>query len=429
MTLMMVWLAGCNRPPAPPPPQPPTVSVAQPLTQEVVEWDEFIGRLEAVESVEVRARVSGLLESVHFTDGQLIKQGDVLFVIDPRPFQAELDRAAADVTRAQADLQRAAEEAQRAEQAGGALPQEEVVRRQIAVQQATASLAAAQAQRAAAQLNVEFATVRAPISGRISRRLITPGNLITGGTAQGTLLTTIASQNPIYCYVDTDERTVQKYVRMAQEGRRQTARQARIPAYAALASEDSFHHEGYIDFVDNRLNPETGTLQARAVFQNTDETLIPGYFARLRVPGSSRYQATLLPETAIGTDQDRRFVMVVGDDGKAAYRPVTLGASFGGMRAIISGVLPTDKVIVNGLQRVRPGVPVTATTVTLQPPDVLQQRPGQGQAVAQPAAATQPVTQPATQASPPPVTRPATSPVTRPATQPATSPSVSLSRE
>lgn len=347
------------------------VTVAAPISHPVIDWDEFIGRLEATETVEVRARVGGLIEQQHFRDGQLVKKGDLLFTLDARPYKAELDRAAAEVARADANVQRARGDLERAERAGGgAVSAEELANRSIALKQAEAERAAADAQRASAALNVEFTEVRAAITGRASRAVVTPGNLVTGGAGAATLLTTITTLDPIYCYVDADEQSIQKYVRLQQEGKRISARRARIPAFGALSSESSFHHRGYIDFVDNRLDPGTGTLRSRAVLENPDETLIPGYFARLRVPGSERYNALLIPESAIGTDQARKSVFVVGEDNVARRKTIELAGKFGAFRAVVSGLSANDRVIIKGMLRVRDNSPVNPTVEALTPPDL-----------------------------------------------------------
>ncbi|HWP93409.1 MAG TPA: efflux RND transporter periplasmic adaptor subunit [Thermodesulfobacteriota bacterium] len=357
--LIIFFQVSCGRNEGPVAPPPPKVTVSQPVVREIIEWDEYTGRLEAVESVEVRARVSGYLESIHFQDGQIVKKGDLLFVIDPRPYQAELDQAEAELELAKARLKLAQDNVVRAKKllSARAISEEEADTRISDERVARATVEQAEAAVQAAKLNVEFTQVRAPITGRISRKLVTEGNLINGGTG-GTLLTTIVSLDPIYCYAEADEQSFLKYTRLAQQGKRPSSRQVRNPAYLALADEEGFPHKGYIDFVDNQLDPNTGTIRGRAVFPNPDLTLTPGLFARIRIPGSSKYEAIMIPDEAIGSDQSQRFVMIVNDENTAEYRKVVLGPKVNGLRIIREGLKPEDWVIVKGLQRVRPGVKV-----------------------------------------------------------------------
>ena len=345
---------------AAPPPPPPKVTVSQPVVRDVVEWDEYTGRLEAVESVEIRARVSGYLQSVHFTDGAIVKKGALLFVIDPRPYQAELNRARATLEQAIARYERTQKDFARAQQLvkSRAISEEEVDTRGADQREAQEAVRAARAAVEAARLNVEFTEVKAPISGRISRHLVTQGNLINGGTAESTLLTTIVSLDPMYCYFEADERSYLKYARLSRTGERPSSRDVRNPVYLALANETGFPHQGYIDFVDNRLDPNTGTMTGRAVLPNPDLMLTPGLFARVRIPGSGMYTALLLPDEAIGTDQTQRFVFVVDDQNTVEYRKAELGPMIDGLRVIRGGLQPEDWVIVNGVQRVRPGAKV-----------------------------------------------------------------------
>jgi RND family efflux transporter MFP subunit len=345
---------------AAPPPPPPKVTVSQPVLREVVEWDEYTGRLEAVESVEVRARVSGYLQSVHFTDGAIVKKGALLFVIDPRPYQAELNRTKAALEQAIAQHERTQKDLARVRQLvkSRAVSQEEVDTRAADQRQAEEAVEAARAAVEAARLNVEFTQVRAPISGRISRNFVTEGNLINGGTAESTLLTRIVALDPIYGYFDVDERSYLKYSRLWREARRSGFREAKIPVYLGLANETGLPHQGHLDFVDNRLDPNTGTMTGRAIFPNPDLTLIPGLFARLQLPGSTQYKAMMLPDEAIGSDQTQRFAFVVDDQNTVEYRKVELGPIIDGLRVIRDGLKPEDWVIVNGVQRVRAGATV-----------------------------------------------------------------------
>ena len=385
---------GCREPAAAAPP-PPTVTVAQPIARNVVEWDEYTGRLAASELVEVRARVSGFITEASFNEGLSVKKGDVLFVIDPLPFQAEVDRAAAEVAQAEAQVQLQTEELERLERLARtqAISEKEVLDQRYEKRAADAALAGAKASLRSAELNLGWTRVTAPIDGRISRRYVTPGNLINGGAGQATLLTTIAAEDPIYCYVEADEAAVLKYARLKRAGTRVSARDQQIPAYLALSDEEEFTREGVVDFVDNRLDPATGTLEARATFANPNGTLTPGLFARLRIAGSGRYEAVLVADEAIGTDQTRKFVIVVKPDGQTENRPVKTGALFGRLR-VVEGVSPDEWIVVNGLQRIRPGVMVTPTRREMPYADALP--PG-----TQPASTTREV---------PPATAPATAP-------------------
>lgn len=384
---LAAFFAGCSKPAPPPAPPPPAVTVAVPLQQDVIEWDEFIGRLEATDTVEVRARVSGLIESQHFRDGQMVNKGDLLFVIDPRPYKAELEKAQADLASAEAEVARARGDVERAERASaGAISAEELENRRVTLKRAEALSAAAKATVESAALDVEWTEVRAAITGRASRAMVTPGNLVNGGEGAATLLTTITTLDPIYLYVDADEASVQKYIRLQQEGKRITARKQRIVAYAALSGDKTFSHQGYIDFVDNRLDPSTGTLKARAVLANPNESLVPGFFARLRVPGSEHYTALLIPESAITTDQASKSVFVMDEKNVVHRRPVETGALFGTLRAVKSGLNPSDQVVINGMLRVRDSATVTPTVQKLTPP----QQPSEALPT------TLPTTQPAT---------------------------------
>jgi RND family efflux transporter MFP subunit len=358
---LILWINGCKGQEASTP-QPPKVTVSQPVVRELIEWDEYTGRLEAVDSVEVRAQVSGYLQSVHFKEGAIVKKSDLLFIIDPRPYQAELDRTEAELRLAQARLELARNDLARVKKLAGtrAISEQEVDTRAANERVAQATVEQSEAAIEAANLNVEFTQVRAPITGRISRELVTKGNLINGGTG-GTLLTTIVSLDPIYCYAEADEQSYLRYTRLAQEGRRPSSRQVENPAYLALADETGFPHKGYMNFVDNQLDPNTGTIRGRAVFPNPDLTLTPGLFARVRIPGSAKYKAIMIPDEAIGSDQSQRFVMIVNDQNTAEYRKVVLGPIVNGLRIIREGINSEDWVIVKGIQRVvRPGIKIEA---------------------------------------------------------------------
>ena len=358
--LLLLITACAQQQPAAPPPPPPKVTVSQPVSREVTEWEEYTGRLEAIESVEVRARVNGYLQSIHFKNGVTVKQGDLLFVIDPRPYQTELERAKAELALATARLERMGKDLARAQMLvrSRAVSEEEVDTRISDQRQAQESVQAARATVNAAQLNVEFTQVRAPISGRISRNLISVGNLINGGTTQSSLLTTIVSLDPIYCYFEADERAYLKGIRQLRNGDHANSRAGKQPVYMALADEENFPHQGSIDFVDNRLDQNTGTITARAVIPNPDLLLAPGLFARLRIPSGSKYKALMLPPEALGSDLSQQFVFVVDAQNLVQYRKVTPGPIIDGWRVIRDGIQSDDWVIVKGVQRVRTGAKV-----------------------------------------------------------------------
>lgn len=340
-------------------PPPPEVTVSKPVVEEVVEWDEYTGRLEAVDTVNVRARVSGYLESIHFKDGQMVKKGALIFVIDPRPYRAELDRALAQLKLSKARLSLAEKDLSRAKHllSERVISEEEADTRVSGEQVARASVEMAQADVNAARLNVEFTQVRAPISGLISRKYVTKGNLINGGTG-GTLLTTIVSIDPIYCYLEKDEQSYLRYSSLEREGMVPVSGKGENPAFLELSNETGYPHKGYIDFIDNRMDPNTGTIRGRGVFPNPDNTLTPGLFARMKIAGSGQYKAMLVPDEAVGSDQSLKFVFIVNPENTVEYRQVTLGPRMNGLRIVREGVMPEDRVIVKGLQRVQPGTKV-----------------------------------------------------------------------
>lgn len=358
--LAAVTGGGCDRAGAAAAPPPPAVTVSHPLQREVIEWDEYTGHLEAPESVNVAARVSGFIEEAHFQEGAIVKKDDVLFVIDDRPFKADLNSKTADVAKAQSQADLAKVHFRRLENVRGtkAISEDDYDAAKASYDQALSVVAGAQAAEVVAKLNLEWTRVVAPISGRASRMEVTPGNLVNGGVGQATLLTTIVSINPMYCYVDVDEHSILKYQELSRQKKRVSARDARIPVFMQLENEPGFPHEGVVDFVDNKFDPGTGTLRARGVFPNPDRMLTPGSFARVRVAGSGRYQATLIPDAAVGTDQDLKYVLLANPEGVVEMRPVKLGALFGRLRAI-EGINADDRVIVNGIQRARPGSKVT----------------------------------------------------------------------
>src|SRR6266516_6799234 len=355
---------GCGRHPSQIAPPPPVVTVIQPVEREVVEWDEYTGRLESPETVDVRARVSGYLDKVHFKDGARVKTGDLLFTIDRRPYKAELDRAAADYQRAQSQTELAKNDADRAQKLilTKAISTEDYDTKVKTYTPAQAAEKSAKATLDLATLNWEFTEIHAPIAGRISRALVTEGNLISGGVsgAGATLLTTIVSLDPLYLYGDADERSILKYLQLRREGKRVSARDEQIPAEMELADETGFPHKGHMDFVDNRIDPTTGTMRARGVFTNADHGLSPGFFARIRIPGSGKYKALLLPDRALGSDQAQKFVYVVNAEKKVEFRPIKIGPMIDGLRVVKEGLKPGEQIIVEGLLRVRPGIVVEA---------------------------------------------------------------------
>ncbi|HEX2238201.1 MAG TPA: efflux RND transporter periplasmic adaptor subunit [Gammaproteobacteria bacterium] len=370
--LMTVLLTACGGKSDPvPKPPPPTVTVARPLVKQVTDWDEYTGRLAAVDSVNVRARVSGYLKSMHFKDGAFVSKGDLLFVIDPRPYQAALDRAKARADQAKAQLELARDERARAERLfeSNAVSQQEFQARVQAEREAVARLEAAQAAVQSARLNLGFTHVRAPISGRISREFVTNGNLISGGTANSTLLTTIVSLDPIYVYFTADERSVLRYMRLARRGIRPSSRDFRNPVRLQLADEKGFPHKGYMDFVDNQIDEATGTMMGRAVIPNPNYLLVPGLFARVKLRGEGPYKALLVPDAAIGTDQVQKFVYVLGRNNIIARRQVQLGEVIGGLRVIRAGLSADDEVVIKGFQRVHAGSPAAPERASLGAPN------------------------------------------------------------
>src|SRR6266480_2722360 len=363
--LVIGWLVtGCGKHAQPPTPPPAVVSVLQPVAREVVEWDEYIGRLESPQIVDVRARVSGYLDKVHFKEGKEVKKGDLLFTIDRRPYQAEFDHADAEYERSVSQTDLAKNDFERAKHliATKAISDEDYDTKSKIYTAALASAKSAKAAVESARLNLEFTQIHAPIDGRISRAVVTEGNLISSGIAGSgaTLLTTIVSLNPLYLYGDADERSILKYLHLRREGKRVSARDEQIPAQMGLADEIGFPHKGFMDFVDNRIDPNTGTMRARGVFPNDDHGLSPGFFARIRIPGSGKYPALLIPDRALGSDQAMKFVYVVNAEKKVEFRPVQIGPMIDGLRVVKEGLKPGEQIIVEGLIRVRPGVVVDA---------------------------------------------------------------------
>jgi len=345
-------------------PPPPTVTVAKPIKRTVFDFDEYVGRFTAINSVEVRARVSGYLDKLHFKDGQLVKQGDLLFTIDKRPFQNTLDQARANLVQAQSNVAYTEADYTR----GQALVRDKTItdqtfeQRAQAFRNAKASVTANEAAVRQAELDLEFTELRAPVNGRIGDRRVSPGNLVTGGTSGNTtMLATIVSIDPIYFEFTFDEASYLRYERLAKKGEDIASRNASVQVALKLIDESDFDHEGRMDFVDNVIERATGTIRGRAVFANPSEVFTPGMFARVRVPGSPPYEGLLVPDIAVGTEQARRYVVVVDDQDTARIKYVTLGQlTSDNLRVIKEGLGPDDRVVVNGLMQARPGTKVHA---------------------------------------------------------------------
>lgn len=389
-----------------------SVIVAKPVILPIVEWDEFVGRLAPIESVQVRARVSGYLATTSFEEGQFVRAGDVIASIDQRPFLAEVNRNEANMDAARALLVQAnAAVAQSSAEKDRAKIRRDLTKKQFdrneelrkknataiqdfeiseadyqqaeaelivagsrvdsaqaTIEAAKAAMNIAQANLDLAKLNLQYTEVRSPIDGRISNRRVTEGNLVSGGTNDSTLLTTIVSLDPIHCYFDADEKTFLKYVQLAREGKRPSSREVRNPVFVALANEQvGFPHQGHMDFVENRLDEETGTIRGRAILPNKNLDLAPGLFARVRLPGSPRYDAILVPDKAIGTDQADKFLLTVDENNKVIRKVVTLGPISHGLRIIRTGLDGTERVILSGQQRARPGNEVTVSVEEVTP--------------------------------------------------------------
>ena len=344
------------------------VEVAIPIFEKITEWDEYTGRFEASSRVEVRARVSGFLESVNFKDGQVVKKGDVLFVIDDRPFKIALDEANANFAQVKASLKTAQDNFDRVEslRESGAVSIEEYDRRKQALVFAEASIQMSQAKVNNAKLNLEFTRVTAPISGLVSRDVVNQGNLIDGGSSNSTLLTTIVATSPIHFYFTGSESDYLKYVRLARSGERVSARTEGIPVFIKLQDEDEYLHEAKMDFVDNEIDNNTGTIESRAVLENKDHLLEPGMFGKARLLGSAEHEAIMIPDNIIGTNQSIRFVYVLGKDNTVTSKNITLGPIHSnGLRIVRSGLSTDDKLITNNIQKIRPGMDITPIETVL----------------------------------------------------------------
>ncbi|UAK24884.1 efflux RND transporter periplasmic adaptor subunit [Sphingomonas nostoxanthinifaciens] len=363
--LMLALLASCGRQ-APPPPPPPQVAVARPLLRQVTDWDDYVGRFEAVQDVTVTPRVSGTITQILFRNGQDVRAGQVLFVVDPRPYVAAYQQAVAATGRAQATLANAQTELDRAQKLRGlqAVSQEELETKQANLRTAAADVRADQAAQNAAKLNVEFTTVRAPVSGRVSDRRISLGDVVSANTTQ---LTRVVTLDPIWFTFEGAESLYLKYVRAAEKGQRGSSRSTANPVDIQLADESGYHHRGKMVFVDNAIDPRSGTIRAHAELANGDHMLTPGMFGRARLLGSGAYQAMLLPDEAISTDQTRKLVYVVGPDNKVAPHEVTIGPIVEGLRVIRTGIAAGDQVVLDGLTVLQPGAPVTPKLGQIKP--------------------------------------------------------------
>jgi multidrug efflux system membrane fusion protein len=351
--------------PAPVPPATP-VSVAAVEQRQVTIWDEFSGRLEAVDRVDIRARVSGAVQSVHFREGALVKQGDPLFTIDPDPYVADVERAGAQLASAQARVLLTHRDADRGQAllGSGTLSQRDADTRVDAYREADAAVRAAAAALRTSKLNLDYTEVRAPVSGRVGRIEITVGNLIAAG-AGAPVLTTLVSVNPIYASFDADEQSVSRALSDLPAGRDARLELDQVPVLMGTSTQQGTPLEGHLQLVDNTVNVSSGTVRVRAVFDNADGTLMPGQFARLRMGRARTVSALLVTERAVGTDQDKKFVMVVGADNHAMYREVTLGAPVDGLRVVTNGLQAGERIVVNGLQRIRPGALVAPQKVAM----------------------------------------------------------------
>jgi multidrug efflux system membrane fusion protein len=367
LILTAIVLASCDSKSTSTSAPPPAVTVSHPLQKSITEWDEYTGRFTPLETVEIRARVSGFIDSVHFHEGQIVKKDDLLFVIDQRPYQIAVEQANADIQRAQAKLDIATQDVNRATSLlqDRTLTEREFDTRKSIQRDASGQLASANAALKQAQLNLEWTEVRAPIAGRISDKRVDAGNLITGGQTGATLLSVIVSIDPIHFVFDGSETDFLHYLRLAAAGTRPSSRDAPNPVAVRLADETEFTHMGRMDFVDNAINPKTGTIRGRAIFDNKDGFLTPGFFGRLRLFGGS-HDALLIPDGAIASDQANKIVFTVAEDGTVGTKRVELGPIIDGLRVVRSGLALTDRIVIDGLPRARPGQKVTAEDGTIK---------------------------------------------------------------
>jgi membrane fusion protein, multidrug efflux system len=359
--LFLMAEVGCKRAAAPQQ-GPLPVNVVTVIEKEVNEWDEFTGRLDPVESVEIRPRVSGYITEIHFEAGAIVKKGDLLYVIDPRPYQADFDRAKAEVDRMDAQLKLAQIELNRAKELRdkNTISASEFDQKAATYQGAAAAKSSAEAAKNSAALNLEFTQIKSPVDGRVSDQRITVGNLVQPGAGPESVLTTVMSVDPIYAKIDADENAILKYVKLAEEGKRVSARTAKIPAWVELGNESDFPHEGYVDFVDNRLDPGTGTIRARIVLKNWNPNFItPGFFVRVRVAGATPYRAALVADRVINSQQGVKYAFVVKPDNAIERRTLETGSLFEGKRIVKNGLKEGEKVVSTRLQLLQPGIKVT----------------------------------------------------------------------
>ncbi len=358
VSLLVVGCGKSTNKDAPPLP----VNVVTVVEKEVNEWDEFTGRLDPVESVEIRPRVSGYITEIHFEAGAIVKKGDLLYVIDPRPYKADFDRAAAEVDRMDAQLKLAQIELNRAKELRdkNTISASEFDQKAATFQGAAAAKSSAEAAKSSAALNLEFTQIKSPVDGRVSDQRITVGNLVQPGAGPESVLTTVMSVDPIYAKVDADENAILKYVKLSEEGKRVSARTAKIPAWIELGNETDFPHEGVVDFVDNRLDSGTGTVRARVVLKNWNPNFItPGLFVRVRVAGATPYRAALIADKVITSQQGLKFAFVVKPDNTIERRTLETGTIFEGKRIVKSGLKDGEKVVSTRLQLLQPGMKVT----------------------------------------------------------------------
>ena len=369
-SVTVVVLAACGNPEAAsqgqaPAAGAPMVSVAQVVYERITEWDEFTGRLQAPQTVNLMPRVSGYIEKVHFSEGALVNKGDLLVQIDPRPFAAEVARLKAELQSAQSAAVQADNDYNRAEKLSSqrAISAELLDSRLARKQQTAATVAAVQAALQLAELDLSYTRISAPISGRVSYAQVTAGNYVTAGQSQ---LTSLVSTDKMYAYFDVDEQSYLKYARLTEAGKRADTRDASAnPVYMALADDSSYSRIGHVDFVDNRIDAQTGTIRIRASFANDDNSLLPGLFARIKLVGSDSYDGVLIDEKAVGTDLNNKFVLLVNGNNQLEYRAITLGEKMNGLRIVSSGLSATDRIVVNGLQRVRPSMQIEPKLVEM----------------------------------------------------------------
>jgi multidrug efflux system membrane fusion protein len=379
--ILMLVAAGCKRhgPQGQQMPPPPTVTVAKVEQRPIVDWEEFTGRTAPIDFVEVRPRTSGYISEVRFKAGQMVKKGDVLFIIDPRWAKADLDRRQAELAQARARQENAQREAGRTKQLleNKAISTEESEARQSRSREAEAALLAAEAALNTAKLDLELTEVRSPIDGQVSREMVTIGNYVSGLAGSSTLLTTVVSVDPIYVYADIDENSYLRLSELLRQGKLAKDKSGKTPVQVQLGDGNDFRNGGYIESFDNKVDPNTGSIVMRALFPNADGHILPGLFARLRLPASAEYPALLISEEAIGTDQNQKFVLTLNASNSVAeYRPVKLGPQHEGKRVIRQGLTPNDQVIVasGGMARVRPGMVVTPQPAAAPANDAKQQQ-------------------------------------------------------